>query len=803
MKNLYCFVLLFLLGIVFSLGTSAQTEFKSENISFNNGWRFFKGDIPFPVIRGHDMTYASCKAGKAYGAAAPDFDDSNWRVLNLPHDWAIESGFDSTNNVSQGYRERGIGWYRRSFKLEPTDKGKYLELQFEGIATHCTVWINGLLMHRNWCGYTSFYIDITGPAKYGEELNNIAIRVDANAQEGWWYEGAGIYRNTWLVKRSPVHIVTDGVFANPVKTNGLWNVPIEATLENAGKQKSEVEVETEIFDETGEQVAQGGCKTQVGTLAQAIAKFSISVQNPNLWSVEHPTLYSVKTVVRQQGNIIDQVITHCGFRTLLFTPDSGFYLNDKHVKLKGVCNHQDHAGVGVAIPNSIWEFRLRKLKEMGINAYRCSHNPPPKELLDICDQMGILVMDENRNFNISPEYVRQLEWMVRRDRNHPSIILWSVFNEEPMQGSEAGYEMVRRMSAVVKNLDTTRYVTSAMNGGLFTSLNVSKAVDVVGFNYQIDSYDQFHKENPTMCLTSSEDVSCVMQRGQYVTDKSKNLLDGYDTQFPSWGSTHRVAWKTIAERPYFAGCFIWTGFDYHGEPTPFTWPTAGSNFGIMDLCGFPKTAYYLHQAQWIEDRPILNMVPHWNWPKDSIGKNISVMVLSNADKVELVLNGKTIGEQAVDKYEMNSWTVPYNPGSLEAIGYKGGKEVSRFKVETTGEPVSLQLIPDRLSLAGDGLDAMPVTVQVLDTKGRPIPTANIPIEFEISRAGSIIGLGNGDPNSHEPEKGNKRSLFNGLAQVIIQSKAAETGVLTLTAKAKGLKLATININVTESNQVKQ
>jgi beta-galactosidase len=451
--------------------------------------------------------------------------------------------------------------------------------------------------------------------------------------------------------------------------------------------------------------------------------------------------------------------------------------------------------VGVAVPASIWDFRLRKLKQMGVNAYRCAHNPPSAEFLEACDRMGILVMDENRNFNSSPEYVRQLEWMVRRDRNHPSIILWSVFNEEPMQGTESGYEMVRRMSAEVKKLDTSRPVTAAMNGGLFTSVNVSQAVDVVGFNYQIDAYDRFHKANPTLPLTSSEDVSGLMVRGEYKTDKAKHLLDSYDTQKPSWGATHRVAWKAIAERPYLAGCFVWTGFDYRGEPTPYEWPTAGSNFGIMDLCGFPKTAFYIHQAQWVDDKNILQLAPHWNWPADTGGKPIKVMAMSNAETVKLLLNGKIIGEQKVDKYEMNSWDVPYQPGKLEAIGYKNGKEVSRFKVETTGAPVALQLIADRSNMAGDGWDAIPVTIQAVDAKGRPVPTANLPVEFELAGPGQIIGLGNGDPNSHEAEKGNKRSLFNGLAQVILQTNAEGSGSLVLTAKSAGLKSAKVNIVV--------
>ena len=777
---------------ILSISLSAQTN----KLSLDNGWRFFMGDISMPAIKNHESTYSNAKAGKAWGAADPGFDDTEWRLLNLPHDWAVEQGFDSTENVSQGFRKRGIGWYRRNFKVDPKDRGKHLELQFDGIATYAQVWVNGTVVHRNWCGYTSFYIDITPYVKYGDELNNISIRVDANAMEGWWYEGAGIYRHTWLVKSNPVHIITDGVYANPVKlTANKWMIPVEVTIENSGKTNETVEVASFFTDPKNKTGVSVSTKVQVNALGQAVAKINLPVTNPDLWWVDHPNLYQVKTMVKKDGQLLDASSVNCGFRTIKFTADSGFYLNDVWMKLKGTCNHQDHAGVGVAVPNSLWEFRIKKLKEMGSNAFRCAHNPPSKEFLDACDKLGLLVMDENRNFNASPEYQRQLEWMLRRDRNHPSIILWSVFNEEPMQGSEIGYEMVRRMSAVVKSFDTTRPVTAAMNGGQFTPLNVSKAVDVVGFNYNIGTYDRFHKENPTVPMTSSEDVSGLMQRGVFVTNKKKNLLASYDLEKPSWGSTHRVGWKAVNERKFMAGCFIWTGFDYHGEPTPYEWPTAGSNFGIMDLCGFPKTAFYLHQAQWVTDKHILYIAPHWNWPADSIGKKIKVMAFSNAEKVKLLLNGNELGEQTVDKYEMNTWEVPYQSGTLEAIGYTNGKEVSRFKVETTGEPAAIELIANRNSIEGDGQDAVPVSVQVVDAKGRVVPTANLPIEFEVSGAANIIGLGNGDPNSHEAEKGNKRSVYNGLAQVILQSKFLGNGPVVLTAKSMGLKSTSVTIQV--------
>lgn len=786
----------FVLSLLAATAVAAQTGIRiREVLSLDQGWRFNLGDIPMPVLKTHNEFYDNAKAGKAWGAAAPEYDATGWREIDLPHDWAVEGPFKQDENLSQGYRPRGIGWYRRQFKVEEADRGKHLELQFDGVATHCKVWFNGTVVARNWCGYTSFYVDITPMVQYGDNLNTIAVRVDADAMEGWWYEGAGIYRHTWLVKRNPVHVITDGVYANPVRDEkGAWTLPVEVTLENSGRDAAESEVAVTLIDPNGREVAQTKSSAAIAALAQGVMKLCIPVEKPELWSVDKPVLYSVRTAVSVGGKPSDDVTTTCGFRTIRFDADKGFFLNDQPLKLKGVCNHQDHAGVGVAVPDSLWEFRLRKLKEMGVNAYRCSHNPPAKEFLDACDRMGILVMDENRNFNTSDEYLRQLEWLVRRDRNHPSVILWSVFNEEPMQGTEQGMEMVRRLNAVVKRLDTTRPVTAAQSGGQLAPVNVSQAVDVVGFNYQIGAYDKFHQLNPKVPMTSSEDTSGVMTRGEFVTDKSRNILSSYDSENLFWGALHSVAWKAIATRPFLAGGFVWTGFDYRGEPSPFKWPSASSFFGCMDTCGFPKTAFYLRQAWWIEDRQILTLVPHWNWAGQE-GKPIKVMAIGNCDAIELALNGKSLGEKPVEKFEMASWDVPYAPGKLEATGRKDGKVVSQFAVETTGEPAALRLTPDRAALAGDGWDAMPVTVEAVDAQGRHVPTANLPVEFEVSGPGANIGHGNGDPNSHEPEKGNRRSLFNGYAQIIIQSHRSGAGEITLRAKAAGLKDAEVKIPV--------
>ncbi|KQV58944.1 beta-galactosidase [Caulobacter sp. Root343] len=773
---------------------SPQLKAPGERLSLGQGWRFHLGDVPFPKIRGHGWSYANAKAGNAGGAASPEYDDSDWRELDLPHDWVVEGPFDKDENLAQGYRPRGKAWYRRALRLDPADRGKHLSIEFGAIATHATVWFNGSVVARNWSGYNALQIDITPFARYGDELNSIAVQVDADAMEGWWYEGGGIYRHVWLTRRSAVHIADNGVHADPRRdAAGRWTLPVVATLGNIGPKAEAVEVEAQLIDPWGKAVGAGRVAAEVPPLDQGEARLVLNVDDPRLWSVDDPALYTVRTRVWRAGQVVDEAVTSTGFRTLRFDADQGFFLNDRPLKIHGVCLHQDHAGVGVAVPDSLWDFRLRRVKAMGANAVRCAHNAPAPEMLDAADRLGVLILDENRNFNPSPDYMRQLEWLIRRDRNHPSVFLWSVFNEEPMQGTEAGYQMVRRMVAAVKRLDDSRPVTAAMNDGMFNPINVSQAVDVVGFNYQPDKYDRFHAEHPTLPLMSSEDTSSFMTRGEWFTDRSRNILAENDEEPASWGATHRKAWEAIAKRPFVAGAFLWSGFDYRGEPSPLAWPSASSFFGAMDLCGFPKMAFFLHRAQWIKDRPLLDLAPHWTWPGKE-GQPIKVMALTNAEAVELRLNGKLISRQAVDPFVMPSWIVPYAPGRLEAIGYVGGRPVSKAIVETAGPPVSLRLTPDRTVLTGDGADAAPITVEALDKAGRAVPTANLAVTFEIDN-GRIIGLGNGDPNCHEPEKGNTRSLFNGLAQVIVQTERGSSGVLRLKASAQGLRGAQTQLSV--------
>ena len=763
-----------------------------SRVLLDQGWLFHEGDIVPPPPAGHDATYLSVKAGNAQGAAAVDYDDSDWAPVTLPHDWASFQPFVESANVSQGYRPRGIGWYRRRLRLDPADRGKQIELQFGGIATNATIWINGSVVAHNWSGYNSVYVDMTPFARFGDATNVIVVRVDATVREGWWYEGAGLYRHAWLAVRAPVSIATDGVHCDPrCGADGGWTVPVSVTLRSIEDVAVPMRITATLIDPAGRIVATlRSDAVSVPSLGDAEAAVALQVQAPVRWSIDRPTLYIVAVALERDGAVVDERRVPIGFRTIRFDADKGFFLNDVPVKIKGVCLHQDHAGVGTAVPDALIAWRLQRLKDMGCNAIRSSHNAPAQEFLDLCDRMGFLVMDENRQFNPSPDYMAQLRWMIRRDRNHPSVILWSVFNEEPMQGTEAGVQMVRRMAHAVHALDDSRPVTAAMNGSFFDPANVSQVVDVTGFNYYPGDYDRFHAAHPTKPMTSSEDTSAFMTRGAFANDPARHISSSYDTEAASWGNTHRTAWKLIADRPFVAGGFVWTGFDYHGEPTPFDWPTIASTFGIMDLCGFPKTAFDIHRANWVDDEPVVSLAPHWTWPGRE-GEPVEILVMSNADRVELRLNGKPVGTAVVDRAMGNAWHVPYAPGRIEVVAYRGDRIVARAAHETAGAPVALRLTPARRVMAGDGEDAQPVTIDAVDARGRHVPTANLMTRFAVTGA-AIIGVGNGDPNSHEPEKGGRRSLFNGLAQMIVQSGTGR-GAVTIRATAEGLRPATLRI----------
>jgi beta-galactosidase len=732
------------------------------------------------------------KAGWSRGPAKGNFDDSDWRTVDLPHDWSVEGPIDRKNYLDNGFLPRGVGWYRRYFQLEESDRGKYLALQFDGVATHCTVYVNGHLLHRNFCGYTPFTIDISDVANFGEQqLNVIAVFVDATPIEGWWYEGAGIYRHVRLIKDNPYYVTPDGIFVQPERLDsGEWKTWLSVAVANQTDQVVNAEMVAEVFDPSGVQVGRHTHPSHGQPRSTGIECTGLTLEAPpRLWSLDQPNLYTLRV---RLGESVSEI--RYGYRTIRFDADNGLFLNDQPLKLLGTCNHQDHAGVGAAVPDSIQEFRIRRLKEMGCNAIRCAHNPPAKGLLDACDRLGMLVMDENRNFGSSPEHFAQLKAMVERDRNHPSVFCWSLCNEEAIQGTPAAHRITRAMQHFVKQLDPSRPVTAAVSGGIINDDSTADAIEVMGINYQLPLHDSYHAKHPNVPLIAAETHCVLSTRGTYRTDPEEFVFASYDTETAPWGATARQTWRDVSSRPFIAGLFIWTGFDYRGEPSPHGWPCVNSHFGLMDTCGFAKDSFHLHKAYFTgrSGEPFVHLLPHWNWPAE--GEPIRVMTYSNCDEAELFLNGQSFGRKPVDPIEMAEWSVPYQRGQLKAIGIREGKPVAEAIAETTGPATALGLEIhssfDAREIPADGHFALPITVFALDDQGWRVPDASPRAEFSVVGPAKIIGVGNGDPTCHEPDKASARSLFRGLAQVIVQTTTT-AGAIRLSASSPGVRPATL------------
>ncbi|MCL6589513.1 MAG: DUF4982 domain-containing protein [Firmicutes bacterium] len=768
-----------------------------QRLSMDLDWRFHLGDVKTTYEKNHGIYYGFTKAGNAgliYGPARADFNDNGWETVDLPHDWALRQEFDPAAAPSQGYKPRGIGWYRKRFRLEERDQAKQLLLEFDGIATHATIFFNGSILERNFCGYTGFAVDISDRAFFGGKPNTLAIRVDAENWEGWWYEGAGIYRHVWLTMKEPIHIAHWGTWVNPQKAAGnTWITRIETTIENCYSQDTRFRLVSHLLDPEGKFA--GGTELQglcPGGGETVVVCQQIPIRRPLLWDLDSPHIYTLVSELYNEGALADREETRYGYRTIRITPDQGFFLNERPLKIKGTCNHQDHAGVGVALPDAIHEYRIKRLKEMGANAYRAAHHNPAPELLDACDRLGMLVMDENRNFDSSPEGLKQLARMVRRDRNHPSIIFYSIFNEENLQGTPQGRRMAQRMIRTVKQLDPTRPVLAAMHFGFMEEEGVASALDVTGFNYNLDSFDEFHQKYPRQPVIGSENNCTLSTRGVYESDPQKQVFGCYDEEKAAWGNTIRETWRAVNSRDFVMGLFVRAGFDYRGEPSPYEWPSVSSHWGAMDTCGFPKDGYYLHQACW-KTEPMAHILPHWNW-EGREGQPIKVMSHTNCEEVELFLNGRSLGRKPSPIDMQAVWMVPYEPGCLKMVGYRNGVRAAEDSVETTATAAALELIPDREALAGDGRDAMPVNVYALDASGRRVPTANHQVRFTIKGSGRILGVGNGDPNCHEPDHTPQRSLFHGCCQVIIQSLPGKEPI-RLRAGAEGMAGAEIVIPV--------
>ncbi|HMK18991.1 MAG TPA: beta-galactosidase GalA [Chitinophagaceae bacterium] len=796
MKKLpgYLFATVLFLATLFCQG---QTSVRKK-ISLDDNWKFKLGHAANPE---KDFNYSIStifsKSGGAFGTAIePRFKDSTWRTLDLPHDWAVELPFVNVDNrdvESHGYKpvgglfpETSIGWYRKHFTISSADSGTRFQIQFDGVFRNANIWLNGFFVGNNMSGYIGASYDVTDFIRFDRD-NVLVVRVDATQYEGWFYEGAGIYRHVWLNQYDNLHIPAGGLFVYADVQDKNAAVNIETTVENQNFSSANCTVYSYITDRDGRQLAQ--TKEQPLSLsvnAKGTIIQKITLTNPRLWSLEDPYLYRVVSVVKSGSKIVDVVKDNFGIRTLRFDGNEGFFLNGEHVKIFGTNNHQDHAGVGSALPDYLQYYRIRLLKNMGVNSYRTSHNPPTPELLEACDSLGMLVLDETRLLNSSPEYMDQFERMILRDRNHPSIFLWSIGNEEGwIHTTSFGKRIAQTFIAKQKELDPSRTCTYAADvANVFNGVN--EVIPVRGFNYRQFGVADYHRDHPTQPVVGTEMGSTVTTRGIYEKDSIRAYVPDQDITFPWWASTAETWWKLAGENPYWMGGFVWTGFDYRGEPTPYKWPNINSHFGIMDMCGFPKNIYYYYQSWWT-DKDVLHISPHWNW-RDKRNQPIDVWVNTNADDVELFLNGKSLGKKDMPRNGHLQWAVNYQPGTLEAVAYKKGKKLTA-KVETTGAPTEVVMTPYKTTMLADGKDVCVVNLSVIDQQGREVPDADNMIKFVIKGPGKIIGVGNGDPSSHEPDKcvdgAWQRSSFNGKCQLLVQS-TKEPGTIHFEAQAAGL-----------------
>ena len=808
-----------------------------EIINMDPDWRFHKGDVPF-----EGAYWGWLKAGTSYqGGSRSQLDDSNWRQVDLPHDFVVEGSFlpedeqkkekyhgipemwpGSINDArdSHGSLPPDIAWYRKSFEIPSSDEGRRIYWVFDGIYRDSRVFLNDYHIGDHLSGYTGFCFDVTDFIRYGES-NLLAVRVDAREPEGWFYEGGGIYRHTWLIKTEPVHVRPWGDFHYAhVQNNGApvsgpapevaqeqsvsARVFTRLELRNRYENAVSCRIAVKFTGPMGKETAAAEGRLELAPWSDKEIILEADIADPQLWSPDNPVLYKAVSEVYVDGVLSDVLCSTFGLRSAVFDAERGLILNGREIKLKGMCCHQDHAGVGVAVPDSVQEYRIRRLKEMGANAYRCAHNPPAPELMDICDRLGMLVMAENRLFSSGPENIDQLEAMVRIHRNHPSVILWSLGNEEMRaQSALEGPRIAGTLKQVVRKLDHTRPVTLAIPPfSWFTMkptelepvLPTADRLDVMGINYCDIHWLRFHELRPKLPLVISEDWSKGPTRGCYATEQIRCHLS-YLHPRDEEAFYFEHAWELVAKHPFISGIFVWTGFDYKGEPAPFEWPAISTQFGVMDTCGFPKDNYYYYKSQW-KDEPMVYLFPHWNHPGRT-GKPIDIYCFSNCAEVELLVNEKSLGKKNVTPYHHIEWNaVEYQPGMLEAIGYNGGESAASYGIETTGPAHAVRLLPDVTQLNGDGKDAAIINVQIVDKEDRVVPTASNEILFGLSGAGKFLGAGNGNPSSHESDKEPRRRAFNGLCQLIVIA-GSEPGAITLSAASPGLIGSTASIEVKE------
>jgi beta-galactosidase len=776
-----------------------------ERLLLDFGWTFHFGNADDPA---KDFGYGSAsagnfqKTGNFMPAGATSYSDADWSRIDLPHDWTVELPFKNDPDLlnkgfyplGRKYPETSVGWYRRIFELQAEDAGKHITLEFDGAYRETTVIFNGFYIGQHSGGYDSFSFDVSDFANPGQP-NVLLVRVDATGSDGWFYEGAGIYRHVWLVKTHPVHVKQWGTLVRSELRPNSAKLSILTEVENHGNPSSNVRVLSTIVDPSGAAVARNvSASATIGVDDRQDYRQDIVVSRPALWSLEERHMYKLLTEVQVEGKAVDRYETAFGIRSVQFDAKQGFLLNGAPVKLKGTCNHQDHAGLGAALPDAVQYYRVRKLQEMGCNSLRTSHNPPTSELLDACDQLGMLVMDETRMMSSNPEGLSQFEHLVRRDRNHPSVFLWSLGNEEPVATNAKGANIVTAMKEVATRHDGSRPTTidGMINGEAAGSGTGGLAVcDVIGYHYADPQAEAFHKAHPEKLVLGTETVSAVCTRGIYITDKSKGFVSSYDPYTTTGRASAEGWWSFCNARPWLGGGYVWTGFDYRGEPSPNGWPNIGSQYGIIDMCGFPKDSFFYYQSWWTQ-KPVLHLFPHWNWPGYE-GKKIAVWVYSNLDKVELFHNGQSLGAKDVKKDAHVAWNVEYAPGSIEARGWKDGKQVMVARRDTTGPAAKLVLTPDRDSLSADGEDVAMFAVEVQDASGRTVPITDNVVTFKVTGPAKLIGVGNGDPADQSPDKGPSRKAFSGYCMALVQTEKI-SGDVTVEAASPGLTSAMATVS---------
>ena len=794
----------------------AQAQQVRETVLLDKGWKFSLGHAGDPKKDfgcGTEYFNYLTKASSIHneGPYSLKFDDTKWQDVQLPHDWVTTLPYAAEASHSHGYKtvgwkypESSVGWYRKQFTIPATDLGKRLMLRFDGIFRNARVWFNGFYMGTEPSGYATQVYDITPYVKYGKE-NLICVRADATLEEGWFYEGAGIYRDVWLEKMAEVSVAPFGtfVYAELQQPYDHAVVHVKTEVTNSGLKTQLYEVEQRMLDAEGREVAHvSGIMYPLLAKETRTSDHRIKISNPHLWSTTDPYLYKVETTVKVDGKVTDVYTTTTGLRDIKFDAERGFLLNGEPLKLKGVNMHQDHAGVGSAIPDALQAWRIKQLKQFGCNAYRASHNPMTPALLDICDREGMLVIDENRLMGINDEHLRLLERMIKRDRNHPSIILWSDGNEEwGLENSVQGTRLAEAMREYTRLYDPTRPSTVANAGGT----ELIKGLDVVGFNYIVQNdVDNRKKNNPSWKIVGTEETSGCGTRGWYFKDENckGRMVSLNRTNEQNYENIIERGWKFYDERPWAAGLFYWTGFDYRGEPNPLSYPAHESEFGILDYCGFWKDeAWYL--KSWWTSAPVLHIFPHWNLQGHE-GEEVELWAYSNCDEVELIVNGKKLGRQAMPKNGHLKWKAVYQPGKVVAYGYKNGKRTMTQVIETTKPAYKLVLKSDRQEIMADGRDVAVITVEVQDQKGRIVPDACPMLNLTLEGEGRILGVGNGDPmylGADHPKEHNCKSFsipaFNGLAQVIVQSSENPSQV---TLRCQSEKLQTGSVCVTEKSK---